>query len=177
MNKVIIGSILSLAIASTTLNASPDVKSTMDFSVGTVAFDKSNPRGSVGMDFEIERRIIGDLYFGVGVNAELYRSSFYDDYMGSNTVSNDLGVMVDFYPVISYNITNHLSVNALYAYTAGELGSQTFDGTTYGFGADYKFGKNWGCGVNYKMSKLEFTTIHGKDIDTERVNGTLFYRF
>lgn len=176
MKKILVIGAITSAVICTSLNAAQSSKAGMDFSMGAIAFDKSNSQGSVGFDIDWQKRIVGDLYIGAGINTEIYKSK-YPEGIHTTQTDSDLGIILDVYPIISYNFTNKLSINALYAYTVGELGSETYDGTTYGFGAEYKFSKNWATSVNYKMSELEFTSYAANKIDTERYNATISYKF
>lgn len=176
MKKMLVIGTICSAIICTSLNAAQSNKAGMDISMGVVAFDKSNSQNSVGFNIDWQKRIVGDLYIGAGINTEIYKSKYPEGIQSTHTDS-DLGIILDIYPIMSYNFTNKLSINALYAYTVGELGSETYEGTTYGFGAEYKFSKNWATSVNYKMSELGFTSYSRDEIDTERYNATISYKF
>lgn len=176
MKKMLVAGAITLAVICTSLNAAPPSKAGMDFSMGAIAFDKLNSQSSVGFDIDWQKRIVGDLYIGAGINTEIYKCK-YPEWINSTHTDSDLGIILDIYPIVSYNFTSKLSINALYAYTVGELGTETYDGTTYGFGTEYKFSKNWAASVNYKMSELEFTSYSANKIDTERYNATISYKF
>lgn len=176
MKKMLVAGAITSVVICTSLNAAPSSKAGMDFSMGAIAFDKSNSQSSVGFDIDWQKRIVGDLYIGAGINTEIYKSK-YPEWINSTHTDSDLGIILDIYPIVSYNFTSKLSINALYAYTVGELGTETYDGTTYGFGTEYKFSKNWATSVNYKMSELEFTSYSANKIDTERFNATISYKF
>lgn len=175
MKKIIIGSLISLIAISTTLNASSDTKANMSFSGGSIAIDTANPNGSIGYSLDWGKKTFGDLYLGLGINGEIFRSN-YPVKLNPTNKDADLGIILDVYPLMSYYFNSKFSINGLYSYTVGELGSETFDGATYGFGAQYKISKNWGAGVNYKMSNIEFTSLKEK-MDIERYNANIFYRF
>lgn len=89
----------------------------------------------------------------------------------------DLGLIVDIYPIITYDITDKLSINGSYAYTTGYIGnsSNNFDGTTAGFGIAYKFTDKFELEAKYKYSDLK--TDNDVKFDTDRINLVFNFRF
>jgi opacity protein-like surface antigen len=170
MKKILTVGAITLALITSTSAAIVD-KSSVDFSIGTFAFDNANTGASVGMDVKGEKNIFIDgLFLGVGINAEIF------DPKDVRNKNDDLGLVADVYPTLSYEITNNLSVNTLYGYTIGQVGSDTFDGTSYGVGVDYKLSDKFMMGLNYKSSDLEFTSSK-VSVDADRYNLSFSFKF
>jgi len=170
MKKILTVGAMTFALITSTSAAIVD-KSSVDFSVGTFVFDNTTSGASVGMDVKGEKNIFIDgLFLGVGINAEMF------DPKDVRNKSDDLGLVADVYPTLSYEITNDISVNTMYGYTIGQVGSETFDGTSYGVGVDYKLSNEFMMGLNYKSSDLEFTS-NKVSIDADRYNLSFSFKF
>lgn len=175
MKKTFVLGCLSLALSNSILNASESVRSIIGVTGGSIIYDNKSQAGTIGVKAEVQKQLINGLYFGVGVNTDFFKKQ-YPDYLGSTNTDSNLGVAVDFYPVVSISLTNNISINGLYGYTVGQLGSKSFDGTTYGFGLNYRITKNWETGFNYKSTKLEFEHTN-YDLDVDRYSAGISYRF
>lgn len=160
----------------TSLNADIIDRGHLGISLGTVKFESSKFKNSdagvsLGFISKFEKNIIGDLYFGFGTNLEVFDAS--------NFSNEDLGLLAEIYPIITYDITNNLSVNGSYGYTVGYLGGNRsdtgFDGATVGFGIGYKFTDSFEVEAKYKYSDLEWTDDIA--LDVHRVNLAFNFRF
>lgn len=170
MRKILLSGIVG-SLLLTSANADIVDRGHFGISLGSIKFENSSAGASVGVISKFEKNIIGNLYFGFGTNLEIFDAS--------NISDEDLGILADIYPIITYDITNNLSVNGSYAYTVGYLGgSRTdngFDGTTASFGIAYKFSNSFEIEAKYKHSELEWT--NDIKFDTDRVNLAFNFRF
>lgn len=176
MKKILLSG-LATSMLLTTVNADIIDRGHLGISLGTVKFEhkdsgnSSDAGMSLGLISKFEKNIIGDLYFGFGTNLEIFDVSKFSD--------EDLGLLAEIYPIITYDITKNLSVNGSYAYTVGYLGGNRsdtgFDGTTAGVGIAYKFTDSFEVEAKYKYSDLEWTD--DISLDVHRVNLAFNFRF
>lgn len=155
----------------TFLNADIIDRGHLGISLGTVKFENVDAGASVGFITKFEKNVFGDLYFGLGTNLEIFDAS--------NVSDEDLGILADIYPIVTYDITKNLSINGSYGYTVGYLGGNRsdtgFDGATVGFGIGYKFTDSFEVEAKYKYSDLEWTDDIA--LDVHRVNLAFNFRF
>ncbi|MFX4219107.1 hypothetical protein ACOL3B_09450 [Aliarcobacter butzleri] len=170
MKKVLLSGIVG-SLLLTSANADIVDRGHFGISLGSIKFENADAGASVGFISKFEKNVFGDLYFGLGTNLEIFDAS--------NISDEDLGILADIYPIITYDITKNISVNGSYAYTAGYLSGNRsdngFDGTTAGVGIAYKFSNGFEIEAKYKHSSLEWT--NDIKFDADRVNLAFNFRF
>lgn len=171
MKKILLSGLISLGLL-TSANANLIDKGGIDFSVGSFQIEDNKSGLSVGMDLKGEKKVFNSFYLGAGINTEIFDSVNFIE-----NSSSDLGILFDVYGTISYEILEDLSLNTLYGYSIGQIGSEYFDGTTYGFGIDYQLTKKMKFGMKYKKSDLTLVDLNDTDFKTERINGFISFKF
>jgi opacity protein-like surface antigen len=171
MKKILLTGLISIGLL-TGANANIIDKGGVDFSVGSFQIENHNSGLSVGMDMKGEKRIFDSFYLGAGINTEIF-----DSVNAIENSSSDLGIIFDVYGTISYEILEDLSINSLYGYSVGQIGSEYFDGTSYGFGIDYQLTKKMKFGMKYKKSDLTLVDLNDTELKTERINGFISFKF
>ena len=169
MKKVLLSTMVG-GLLLTSANANIIDRGHFGISLGSVKFENADAGASIGFISKFEKNVFGDFYVGLGTNLEIFDAK-------DIVPDEDLGLIADIYPIITYDITKDLSVNASYAYTTGYIGnsSNNFDGTTAGFGIAYKFSNGFEIEAKYKHSQLEWT--NDIKFDTDRINLAFNFRF
>lgn len=152
-----------------------DYRTSMMLSGGQVSMEDVSGM-NFGLDMTFEGRIIessfGDVYVGAGIGASAFDPETVED------MTSDIGVVVDLYPTISYDIGDTgLSVSAMGGYSIGQIGEATFDGVTYGAGVEYRITDRYSVGVNYRVIAADFTDFSDETVDIERTTASLKITF
>lgn len=165
MKKILLSCIGCLMLSSIVFAS--DSRGTIDVGLGNTSIETDNGL-SASFNISGEKRfLINDLYLGIGMSTNAFDSELKSE--------NEIGgVMIDLYGKISYDIIKSLTISGLYGYTIGEIGSQYFDGTTFGGEVKYSINKSYAVGLNYKYSEL--TTTYDFDFATERVGAFIAFK-
>ena len=111
-----------------------------------------------GIDVSAHKRIVGNLFLGVGIESQLTTSINYGN--------KDGAIVIDLYPSLEYEITPDLSINTSIGYTFGTVGNITFTGKSTSIGADYSLSESYGIGIKYKKYDIDYATTLGDIPDT-----------